>query len=232
MVYACVCCFVIVHAHSRRVEERTLTGSTAAWCAGDEFQAATHAAEAEARRKELDDEEAKKLMPRIDVRIGGWQIPLRSSWPLRALWQLEAARRRGVAGGAVLDAGAVTALSRFVGEDVLALLPIGKPAKKAGSNAAGAEVGFTRHETLVRSLVGAAGTGTSTSESSSKRKAKSSDAIDLSTHVEVTSRLEHIGPQLIQDLPRLPCASLLLRVLVNPSEGDMMAVLNLAGHVG
>jgi hypothetical protein len=192
---------------------------------GVHFLADVQDAQDTARKHELDPQEAAKLLPRLAVLQGGWQIPLRSSWPLRALWgpgalgAVVVEKRSGsleLGGNAVgqdPDAGALTSLAAFVGEDVLARARAGKQGKKGkalqeGAGAGGAATD-SEHLRLALGLIEGPG----------------DDA-------HVTTRLETIGPHLVQELPRLPCSSLLLRVLVNPSEDDMMSVLSHAGHLG
>lgn len=188
---------------------------------GAGFEAAMAEAEETARRAKLDDQEAERLMPRLSVACGGWQIPLRSVWPLRGLWTQGAAAAGG-AGGAGLQvyvsdpaAGAQAALNRFVGEDVAAWVAAARKGQqnsakhraKGGPAEADAAAVPLRLK-LARELVG-------------------DGARD---GVALAQRLDGVGPLLLQDLPRLPCASLLLRVLVNPTEADMMDVLKHAGH--
>ena len=192
---------------------------------GVHFQADIQDAQDTARKHELVPQEAAKLLPRLGVLQGGWQIPLRSSWPLRALWgpgapgAVVVEKRSGSLGlggkevGQDPDAGALASLAAFVGEDVLARARAGKQGKKGkalqeGAGAGGAAMD-SEHLRLALGLIEGPG----------------DDA-------HVTTRLDTIGPHLVQELPRLPCASLLLRVLVNPSEDDMMSVLSHAGHVG
>ena len=189
---------------------------------GEQFLAAIREAQDTARKHELDEEEAAKLLPRLSVLQGGWQIPLRSTWPLRALWGPGApgagtAEKRGRRKGAAAEAdpGALTSLATFVGKDVLARARAAAQGEQKGSKA--------------KSLQ--AGAGTAPSESLQQQLALGL-VVGAGGDEDVTARLDCIGPHLAQELPRLPCASLLVRVLVNPSAEDMMAVLAHAGHVG
>ena len=194
-----------------------VSGRTLTLEQGAEFAAAIDQVVAEARRLKLEEEELQERMPKIRVARGGWQVPLRSSWPLRGLWKDCSDRGADVEVQSDPSAGAQAALSRFIGEDTHAhgaaalTLQHKQDKQRAGDVASDSSNEVAVRLKLARRLVERVG-------------GSEHDAL------AVTHRLDALAPSLIQDLPRLPCASLLVRVLVNPTEADMMAVLKHAGH--
>jgi hypothetical protein len=194
-----------------------VSGRTLTLEQGAEFAAAIDQVVAEARRLKLAEEELQERMPKIRVARGGWQVPLRSTWPLRGLW------KDCSDGGADIDvqsdpsAGAQAALSRFIGEDTYAH---------------GAAALTLQHKQDKQRAGDPASDGANQVPVRLKLARRLGERVGGSEHdaLAVTQRLDALAPTLIQDLPRLPCASLLLRVLVNPTEADMMAVLKHAGH--
>ena len=193
-------------------------------------------AEDEARRRALDADAARALMPSVAVAKGGWQLPLRSAWPLRGLWHAGTRNNkkgRTSLGGAEVDgnmakgyevsaaakgyevSAAEAALRRFLGPEVFDSSQIaGQPAAAP----LGAEVAGNTREACARSLLAARTGGGGGGRGELDRA--------------VTAALNRMAPLLIKELPRLPCASILLRVLVNPTEADMMAALAHSGHLG
>lgn len=190
---------------------------------GAEFVAAIDQVEAEARRAKLETASAQvqSKMPKIRVVRGGWQVPLRSTWPLRALWKDKPDKAAGSGAGVGASAGAQLALNRFVGEDTNAQGPAGH---RRQANARGKEDDLEGGKPALDS------SNDEPARIKLARKLVERSGGGEDEAVEVRQRLDSLAPMLVQDLPRLPCASLLLRVLVNPSEADMMTVLKHAGH--
>jgi len=205
----------------------------------EQYMAAITLAETEARRQHLDHLAAQDLLPKIAIVKGGWQIPIRSVWPLRALW------RKGGRGVDDIHASpaALAALSRFVGEPVSEHMGRGgkiKPISAAAKNVvrpatvgpATLLAGGSLHLIQARQLVGVGlqSVPISSATAGVGKKGVNGGGEGWGGGREVTEKLAKMSPVLIEALPRLPCATLLLRIIVNPTEEDMMTVLSHAGH--
>ena len=186
----------------------------------EQHMAAITSAETGARRQNLDHLAAQDLLPKIAIVKGGWQIPIRSVWPLRALW------REGGRGVDDIHASpaALAALSRFAGEPVSEHMGAGgkiKPIAAAAKNVvrpatvgpATLLAGGSLHLIQARQLVGVGlqSVPVSSTTAGVGKNGVNGGGEGWGGGREVTDKLAKMSSVLIEVLPRLPCAVLLLR---------------------